>query len=445
MIGPELTALETGRLLAAGELDAVELCEACLERAAGEAARHAFITLSRERALEEARASARRHREGAARGPLDGVPIAWKDLFDVRGTPTTAASITRVDAPAAADDAPVVARLAAAGMVCIGKTNLTELAFSGLGLNPHFGTPPNPFDPARIPGGSSSGSAVAVGAGVVPCAIGTDTSGSVRVPAAFCGLVGYKPTSARIPRDGVLALSPTLDSVGPLARSVADAVALDAALRGRAPAVGGGAPLQGAVLVVASGELVDEAQPGVAARFEEALGALERAGAVVPRRPVGALQEAGRLLDEHGTIVAAEAAAVHADLLAGPDAERIDRRVLRRLRGGQAMTADMLFARRAALQAQLAEELDGAYLAMPTVRHTAPELAPLERDDELFAEVNMRTLRGTMLASYLDMPGVALPIGLAEDGLPASLLLSAPSGGDDALLELALGAEAAMA
>jgi aspartyl-tRNA(Asn)/glutamyl-tRNA(Gln) amidotransferase subunit A len=439
-----LTALETGRLLAAGELDAVDVCEAALERASGDAARHAFIALTPERAREEARASARRLRAGTPAGPLDGVPVAWKDLFDVRGMPTTAASITRIDAPAAAADAPVVARLAAAGMVCVGKTNLTELAFSGLGLNPHFGTPRNPVDVARIPGGSSSGSAVAVAASVVPCAIGSDTSGSVRVPAAFCGLVGFKPSSARIPRDGVFPLSPTLDSVGPLARSVADAVALDAAMRGRAPAVVGGAPLQGATLVVPSGELVDEAQPGVAARFEEAIAALERAGATVQRRSLPALEEVGRLIDEHGTIVAAEAAVVHAGLLAGPDAERIDRRVLRRLRGGQAMSADALFARRAALQTQVAAELDGAYLAMPTVRHTAPELEPLERDDELFAEVNMRTLRGAMLASYLDMPGVALPVGLADDGLPASLLLSAPSGNDDALLEMALAAEAAL-
>ena len=178
------SALETGRLLAAGELDAEAECEAALERAAG--AGSVFTAVTAARAREEARAAAARLRAGAPAGPLDGVPVAWKDLVDVAGTPTTAGSALRRDAPAAAHDAPAVARLAAAGLVCVGKTNLSEFAYSGLGLNPHLGTPPNPLDPARAPGGSSSGSAVAVAAGVVPCAIGTDTSGSIRVPR--CGL-----------------------------------------------------------------------------------------------------------------------------------------------------------------------------------------------------------------------------------------------------------------
>src|SRR5215216_5741711 len=216
-----------------GERDAVAVCERALERARATTA--VFTSLTEERALREARASAARLRERAPLGPLDGVPVAWKDLIDVAGAVTTAGSALRRGAAPATADAPIVARLAAAGMICVGKTYLTELAYSGLGLNPHFGTPPNPCAPARIPGGSSSGSAVAVAAGVVPCAIGTDTSGSIRVPAAFCGIVGFKPTAARIDRAGVVALAPTLDSVGPLATSVADLVALDAALRGEAP------------------------------------------------------------------------------------------------------------------------------------------------------------------------------------------------------------------
>lgn len=461
-----MTALQIGGLLAAGDLDAVEVCESFLARAETDAARHAFITLTPERALAEAELSARRHREGRPLGPLDGVPVAWKDLVDVRGAPTTAGSALRRDAAPAREDAPAAGNLAAAGMVCVGKTNLTELAFSGLGLNPHFGTPRNPFGgaPARIPGGSSSGSAVAVAVGAVPCAIGTDTSGSVRIPAAFCGLVGFKPSATRIDRRGVLPLAPTLDSVGGLARSVADVAALDAALRGRPPVPRTPPPLRDLAFVIPEGELVDDAEPAVRARFEAAIGALERGGAAVERRPLpsreaavsglergGAkverrplpsLEAAQALMDEHGTVVVAEASRTHAQLAAGPDGDALDPRVLRRIRAGGDVDLEPLLRERRGLQDQVTAELRGAFVLFPTVRHTAPELEPLERDDELFARTNLRTLRNTMLASYLDLPGVSLPIGVDEAGLPIGLLVSGPPGGDDGVLDAALAVEA---
>jgi len=444
-------ALELGRLLAVGDADPVAVARKSLARARD--AGSAFIAVTEERALREATESARRLRAGTPRGPLEGVPIAWKDLIDVEGVPTTAASALRRDAPPARADAPVVARLAAAGMVCVGKTNLTEFAYSGLGLNPHFGTPRNPHDPDRIPGGSSSGSAVAVAAGVVPCAIGTDTSGSIRVPAAFCRIVGFKPTAARVPREGVLALAPSLDSVGPLTRSVTDAIALDALLRGQAPppprrdldlAAGGEpvAPSQLAAatdivarLIVPDGEFVDGAEPGVAEAFAAAVDALAAAGAPIERRPLRALEDARSLFEANGSLVAHEAWRVHRALLDSPDAGRLDRRVLRRLRDGRALPPegrDVLLRERPRLQAALETELGGALALWPTVRHGAPELAPLERDDELFARVNMTTLANTMPASFLDMPGVALPIGAA------SLLLSGPPGADDRVLAAAL-------
>jgi len=464
------TALEVGRRLAVRELDPVAVAEQSLARARD--AGCAFMALTEERALREAEASAARLRAGAPLSPLDGVPIAWKDLIDVEGVTTTAASALRRDAPPAGADAPVVARLAAAGMVCIGKTNLTELAYSGLGLNPHFGTPRNPHGgggPARIPGGSSSGSAVAVASGVVPCAIGTDTSGSIRVPAAFCGLVGFKPTAARVDRAGAFPLAPTLDSVGPLATSVADAIALDALLRGVAPpaavagarddAAGagaardlreasgdeigidrGGAPLR---LVVPDGELVDDVEPAVASAFAAALDALAAAGAAIERRPLAALQAVPALFREHGSLVMHEAWRVHRELLDGPDAERLDPRVLRRLLDGRALPTggyEIVLRERERLQAQLAAELGDALAVWPAVRHAAPELEPLERDDELFARVNMSTLRNTMPASFLDMPGVSLPIGEDPAGLPLGLLLSGPPGSDDRVLAAALGA-----
>jgi aspartyl-tRNA(Asn)/glutamyl-tRNA(Gln) amidotransferase subunit A len=447
---PLPTALGLGRLIAAGEADPVALAEEALERAAGAPARHVFIALTPERARDEAAASGRRHADRRPLGPLDGVPMAWKDLFDVRGTPTTAGSATRRDAPPAAADAPAVANLAAAGMVCIGKTNLTELAYSGLGLNPHFGTPRNPYGGAvdRIPGGSSSGSAVAVAAGVVPCAIGTDTSGSVRVPAAFCGLAGFKPTSARVDRRGVVALAPTLDSVGPLAHAVADVVALDAALRGLEPRVPAPPPPQALELVVPHSVLVDDVAVSVGARFRAAVEALAGAGARVERRPVGALDRALELRDAHGTIVAAEAWREHADLVGGPRADALDPRVLARIRNGRSVVGrdyDALLAERSPLQRRLADELGSALAILPTVRHTAPELEPLERDAELFAHVNMTTLRATMAGSYLDMPGVSLPIGFDDDGLPVGLLVCGATGEDDRVLATALAAEAALA
>ena len=439
------SALETGRLLAARELDAEAECEAALARAA--AAGCVFTAVTAGRAREEARAAAARLRAGAPAGPLDGVPVAWKDLVDVAGTPTTAGSALRRDVPAAAHDAPAVARLAAAGLVCVGKTTLSEFAYSGLGLNPHTGTPPNPLDPARAPGGSSSGSAVAVAAGVVPCAMGTDTSGSIRVPAAFCGIAGFKPTAVRVNRGGVIPLAPTLDSVGPLAVAAADLVALDGALRGTPP-VPVGAGLRGLRLVALEGDPADDLDAGVAAAFAAAVAALEAAGAAVERRPVAALAAAAALLREHGTLVAHEAWRVHEELLDGPAAERLDRRVLRRLREGRALPAagyERLLEQRPRLQAALADQLGGALLLTPTAPHVAPEIAPLEADDEVFLAANARTLRITMPASYLDAPGLSLPIGAAGAGLPAGLLVSGPSGADDRVLAAAVTIEAALA
>jgi aspartyl-tRNA(Asn)/glutamyl-tRNA(Gln) amidotransferase subunit A len=420
-----------------GRRTPLEVCQDSLERAVSPEATGAFISLRPDEALAEAARSTLRWAEGRPRGPLDGVPVAWKDLFDLAGTVTTGGSATRRDAAPADADAPVVANLKRAGTVSVGKTNLSELAYSGLGLNPHFGTPRNPFDPERVPGGSSAGSAVAVAAGVVPGAIGTDTSGSLRVPASFCGLVGYRPTSWRVAREGVMALAPSLDTVGPLATTVADTMLLDAALRGEAldePTVSRAADASAVTLVVPEGELTEAVDPVVAAVFDAYLERLAEAGVAIERRPVPVLDAAFATLDLHGTLVGAEAAIEHAELLASEDADLLDPRVRKRLEAGRLDPADYraLLLARPALEGRLTADLGKALLAFPTVRHQAPTLVDLADDDTYF-EMNAKTLRSTMVASYLDLPSLSLPCGTDEDGLPVGLHLSALTGRDAAL------------
>jgi aspartyl-tRNA(Asn)/glutamyl-tRNA(Gln) amidotransferase subunit A len=441
------SATDLGQQIAAGERDPVDVAEHYLCEALGDT-NATYIRVTAERALDEARQSVSRIRDGRSRGPLDGVPVAWKDIFDIAGTPTTAGSATRRDAPAAASDAVCVARLTAAGMVCLGKTNLSEFAYSGLGLNPHFGTPGNPAAPGRVPGGSSSGSATAVAAGAAPCAIGTDTSGSVRVPAAFTGLVGYKPTHDRYSRQGVMPLAPTLDSVGILTRTVRDLPALDAALRAlphRMPHPPDPAQLR---IAVPAGELISDCTPAIAQRFHRVLDLLASQGARITSHAIPALSQGQDLMDQHGTLVAAEAYRTHEALLEDARAAQIDHRIRARLLSGAAISPDSYLALRRArphLQQALARQLDGSLLLYPTVRHPPPELAPLEASDSLFARVNRRTLRSTMLASYLDLPGLALPAGRDDELQPISILVSALPGHDETLLSAAMTIEQILA
>jgi aspartyl-tRNA(Asn)/glutamyl-tRNA(Gln) amidotransferase subunit A len=377
-------------------------------RRAGESV--AFITVTAERA----------RREGP--GPL----VAWKDLFDVAGTRSTNGSTTRRDAPVATVDAPVVRRLAEAGAVCVGKTNQSEFAFSGLGLNPHFGNPVNPLAPARVPGGSSSGSAVAVADGIVDLAVGTDTSGPVRVPAAFCGLVGYKASIDRYDRTGMLSLAPSLDTIGVFTRNVADAVQADAWLRGVPVAL----PDADFRCVVPTGELLDDCDPSVLAAFHDALSLMD-----VKHRKLPALDEAQDLMDRHGTLAVAEAYQQHGRFLEDPG--EVDPLVLRRLASFDAAGEPIVRAAQARLRAQLVDELAGAVLLCPTVRGPAPLREPLLQDLDVMAAANSRALRTTMLLSYFGLPGVALPHGALPDGLRGSVLLSAPAGDDDRLLAAA--------
>jgi aspartyl-tRNA(Asn)/glutamyl-tRNA(Gln) amidotransferase subunit A len=425
-----------------GETDPVQLLESSLQRAAS--LESVFVTFTEKRARAEAEASARRWRAGQPLSALDGVPIAWKDLFDIEGTVTTAGSaIFQRKRPRASADAEVVLRAARAGMVCIGKTTLPEFAYSGLGLNPHFGTPHNPFSgkAARIPGGSSSGSAVVVACGVVPISIGTDTAGSIRVPSAFNGLVGYRSSTDRYSKVGAFPLAPTIDALGPLAHSVHDCIAIDAIMAGRDIV-----QLNDVISLVIDDAILENPAIEVDVRnnLETAVARLQNAGVQVARGRLKSLHGALEVIARFGWLGAAEAFTLHADLLATEDAAGIDPCVRGRLETARQMpltTLVRLIWARKELMAQIRAELGNRILILPTVEQVAPELAPLEKAarDEVdhFLSVNFAVLRLTMAGSFLDMPGVTIPTGFSSEGLPTGMLLAGLSGEDDRVLAVA--------
>lgn len=443
------TAGELATLFRAGKVRPSDLARHLLARIAETRDDHIFLTVTDDRARAEALASDRRHAEGKPLSPLDGVPLVWKDLFDMAGTVTTAGSAVMARQAPATRDAEVVRRLTAAGMVNLGKVNTSEFAYSGLGLNPHFGTPRNPNDRAtlRSPGGSSSGSGAAVAAGLTPCAIGTDTGGSIRVPAAFNGVVGLKTSTGRIDRTGAFPLSRTLDTIGPLARSVADCALLFRYLVDGAAPSPGRLTVDGLELLCPANLVCDDLEPAVARNFEASLAILAARGARIRREVVPALTDMAELTSRHGSLVAAEAYAAHAALIDSDDAREMDRRVVRRVLGGKAMSArDVLTiqSERLRLGQNLAAQMGQALLVMPTTPLTAPEVAPLEADDALFHRVNLRALRNVSLGNALELCALALPNGQDAAGLPTSLMLAARHGQDERLLAFGVAVEDAL-
>lgn len=407
-------------------------CERALAAMAEPALDATIITATAARARREAADSDARRRDGRIRSPLDGVPVVWKDLFDVAGTVTTRGSALLRDRPPALTDSRLVRQLHRLGMVTLGKSNLSEFAFSGLGINESYGTPINPVDQSLVPGGSSSGSAVAVAAGVVPLAVGTDTSGSVRVPAAFTGCVGYRASYQRYGHNDFHALSPTLDSVGFLARTVDDIRLLDRLLVGGSTVA---APAAEPRLVIPAGEWTGDCTPTVTAQFTAALAALRRAGLSVTIVELESLTLAQRLIDGHGTIVGADAFATYGPLLAAPGGvEPATRRRLLRNTNAHDSVAP-LRQMMPELRARFRTELAGAMLLCPTVRHTAPRIADLLVSDAAYDAANASTLRTTLVLSYLGACGISMPA--CGDGPSAGLLLSAPGGQDEMLLATA--------
>jgi aspartyl-tRNA(Asn)/glutamyl-tRNA(Gln) amidotransferase subunit A len=442
------SAVQLAALLQSGALDAEQLTEAVLAAITACDDKAIFTTVTAERAMAEARAAGKRLRAGRPASPLDGVPVAWKDLFDIEGLVTTAGSQVLASDPPAARDAAVVTRLREAGMICVGRVNMSEFAFSGLGLNPHYGTPHNPHgrDEPRVPGGSSSGSGVVVARGLVPVSIGTDTGGSVRIPAAYNGVIGYKATRGRYSMDGVYPLASSLDSLGPLCRTVADAVLVDAAMRGLPASAVRRGRLEGQRLVVPGNVVFDDAEPAVVAAFEAALDRLVAQGVTVERRVLPAFGAIFDLIRKHGALVTAEAYALHRERLENPaTAAQIDPRVVSRTRLGAGISMPdyvAIMQTRTRLIAEMEATIEpGTLIAYPTLPWGAPPIEPLRKDDDLFVRTNVGTLRNTLIGNFLDWCGVTIPCGTNSAGLPIGFLLSGLTGRDEALLSAALAAE----
>jgi aspartyl-tRNA(Asn)/glutamyl-tRNA(Gln) amidotransferase subunit A len=397
---------------------------------------------------EEARAAAaaidRRRKAGATLPHFAGIPVSVKDLFDIAGDVTRGGSTLLDDATPAAADCPAVARLRAAGFVIVGRTNMTEFAYSGLGLNPHYGTPRNRYDRAtgRIPGGSSSGAAVSVTDGMAYAGLGTDTGGSCRIPAAYCGITGWKPTASRVPQEGVLPLSFSLDSVGCLAASVDDCAVIDAVVAGdkaREPIIP--ASLRSLRLVAPQTLVLDDTDEIVGGAYDRALGRLTHAGVTIDAIPLAELKEIGTL-SAKGGFPAAEAYAWHRKYLES-QRDRYDPRVsVRILRGTEQSAADYidLMKGRADLIARVNAILrDYDAMVMPTVPIVAPKIAEFE-SDEAYAKLNILSLRNPTVANFLDLCAISLPVHRPGDA-PVGLMLIGKRGGDARLFQIAKAME----
>ncbi|TPL51095.1 amidase [Mesorhizobium sp. B2-4-2] len=421
--------------------DHLETILARLAARAGE--ERVFTKLYTEAARAAADAADARRRAGVRLGPLDGTIISIKDLFDVCGEATTAGSLLLKDAAPAIGDAMIVRRLRQAGAVIIGKTNMTEFAFTAIGDNQHYGTPGNATDADRIPGGSSSGAGVSVGEGTSEISMGSDTGGSIRIPAALNGVVGFKPTARRVPLTGAFPLSATLDSVGPLARTVAQCAAADAVMAGEDLALPAPLALAGLRIGLPRGVLFGETEGAVAAAFERCLGKIEQAGARVADLSIDDLIADLRAVTKRGSIAAMEGAEVHADWLAAGAPVPVDPHV-----SGPLSRAAMLptpvyiraLRRRAALAAATDERLTSVdVLALPTTPVTAPTIVSLAQDAGLRDRTEGLLLRNTQVANQFDLCAISLPIpGMA---LPAGLMLVARHGHDRRLLSIAAEVE----
>ena len=408
---------------------------------AGEGAR-ACLTVYRQQATAAADAADARARDGISLSPLDGVIVSIKDLFDVTGEVTRAGSkILAEEGKPALADAPVVRSLRRGGAVIVAKTNMSEFAFSGVGANPHYGTPGNPADRARVPGGSSSGAAVAAADGMCEIAIGTDTGGSTRIPAALCGVVGFKPSRQRISTAGAFPLSTSLDSIGPVARSVADCAKADAVMAGEEYAALEPAPLAGLRVGIAQGLPLENLDETVGKRFAAGIDILEKAGARLSNEKLPLL-DAMMAVYARGGILPPEAFTLHRDRL-DRRGEAFDQNVRTRLERARNVSAadyiGMVHERDALIKAMNARLAEIDVLAMPTTPMVAPTIAEMASPD-VFARKNAMLLRNTSIINFFDLTAISLPLP-RQSGLPAGLMLIARNGQDHRLFRIAAAVE----
>jgi aspartyl-tRNA(Asn)/glutamyl-tRNA(Gln) amidotransferase subunit A len=437
-IAQAAAALNTG----ATSRGLIEESLARIENKAGEGQR-AFLKVHAEAARAAADFHDRMRASGAAVSRFAGIPISIKDLFDIACYVTTAGTIVLRDAAPAAADARAVARLRAAGFIPIGRTNMTEFAFSGIGINPHYGTPVSPYDrkAGRIPGGSSSGGAVSVADGMAMGALGTDTGGSCRIPAAFCAIVGFKPTAARVPTQGAFALSSTLDSVGPLAATVECCAILDAVLAGEPLPDLAPFPLDGLRLAVPQTVVLDDTEAPVAQAFDSALAALRKAGARITDIPLREFAEL-RAINAKGGFAAAQSYAIHRSLIAKSE-KLYDPKVLVRILRGREQDAadyiDLIKARADFMRRVSAITAPYDALVMPTVPVIAPRVSELKEDDA-YRRTNVLVLRNPSIANFLDGCSISIPCHRAGDA-PVGLMLFGQHNADRRLLSIAAAIE----
>lgn len=446
---PLPTIAEAATALAAGRVTSVSLVEEALDRIADPAGegRRAFLEVQVAAARQAATAMDALRTGGRAPSPWAGIPISIKDLYDQAGIVTRGGSVALSDAAPAAATAPSVARLERAGFVVLGRTNMVEFAFSGLGVNPHHGTPLSPYDRAtgRLPGGSSSGAAVATADGMGFAGLGSDTGGSCRIPAALCGIVGWKPTAQRVTLAGTLPLSSTLDSLGPLARSVGCCALLDSLMAGEEPwAPGLPLPVAGLRLGVLQGYVTDGWDAAVTSAFERALSRLSRAGARIEPLVVPELAEIPAA-NATGGFAASEAFAWHRSLIERKR-DIYDPRILARiLRGGTMSAADyvtLVQERRRLIGAIAARTAPFDAVLLPTCPLSPPALSEVD-EEAAYTRINLLLLRNTSIANFLDRCAISLPCHLHGEA-PVGLMLMGEHMADHRLLRIAEAVEAAL-
>ena len=436
-------ALENGETTAVGE---VEKCLANIADKQGEGQR-AFVKVYAESALSAALASDQVRKNGAIRSVLEGIPISVKDLFDIAGEVTRAGSIFFDDGAIARCDAPAITRLSAAGAVIIGRTNMTEFAYGAHGTNAHYGTPLNAFDrpSKRIPGGSTSGGAVSVTDGMAAATIGSDTGGSVRIPAALCGLAGYKPTQSRVPLEGAFPLSPTRDSIGPLGVSASCCVLLDAAMAGEDIQLPARANLRGLTFGVPTTIMLDSLAREVEVDFERALSTLSAAGAIIKEFEFQELQDefdGSRAANFSGY----EAYQLHRERLT-TQLHMFDPHVSKRLLLGAGIS-DSDYRALVELRSRLMGSADKTTarfdaLLMPTVPMIAPTLSELNTSDEEFYRINTHLLRNTAPYNVFNRPAWSIPCHREGDA-PVGLMVVGETNGDTKLQRIGLAIEVAI-